>query len=172
MAVVGAPALMVSAKATAQDMSYTEKDVERGKKIFAGKASCPFCHGWSGDGRGDARAEGAGVSLRLADLTFEQIYEVIECGRPYAAMPYHDRFAYSDGRCYGLTEEELGKEGMPPRATKTLQKHEIKAVAAYVTEKIIGRGLPVYYEECVEYFGEAPRECDDHPKSTEIETTQ
>ena len=25
-------------------------------------------------------------------------------------MPYHDQFAYTDKRCYGMTREELGKD--------------------------------------------------------------
>mgnify|MGYP000641443687 CR=1 FL=1 len=32
---------------------------------------------------------------------------LIKCGRPGSGMPPFDKFAYSDGRCYGLKQADL-----------------------------------------------------------------
>lgn len=133
------------------------QDVAQGKQIYSSKAGCPFCHGWAGDGHGDPRSEGGAPSLRTSQLTRDQVAEVIQCGRPGTGMPYHDRFAYTDKRCYGMNSEDVGSL-KPKRGDQTLQKDEVQAVADYVSAKIIGHPA-VTKEECIEYFGSEIGEC-------------
>ena len=140
--------------ATAQD----EAQLRRGKLTFANKATCPYCHGWAGDGQGEPRSE-RGPSLRATELTPGQIREVVQCGRPGTNMPYHDKFAYTDDRCYGLTKEDLGNDDMPNLAFNTLQAREIDAVIAYLVAKVLGRA-EITLEECIDFWGEGAKVCD------------
>jgi len=84
--------------------------------------------------------------------------EVVKCGRPHTGMPYHDRFAYTDKRCYGLTREDLGDD-MPQAGNEFLQPREIDAVVKYLFAKAVGRGESTY-EECVDFWGADTRECE------------
>jgi hypothetical protein len=73
-------------------------------------------------------------------------------------MPYFDRFAYTDKRCYDMSAADVG-ELMPERSATTLQSDEIDALADYVDAKVKGAG-PVTLGECVDYFGKAGSACD------------
>ncbi|WP_414475916.1 c-type cytochrome [Microvirga sp. M2] len=134
------------------------QDVSRGKSLWETKAGCGFCHGWAGDGRGDPRSEGGAPSLRTSALTRDQIAEVIQCGRPGTGMPYHDRFAYTDKRCYEMTAADAG-DMLPKRGAQTLQKAEIEAIADYLMTKVVGKPQQVSKEECIEFFGSEVNEC-------------
>jgi mono/diheme cytochrome c family protein len=139
-------------------------DVSGGQGIWAEKGQCRECHGWAGNGeRGGLHAEGKAPSLRLTQLTRDQIRMTIQCGRPGTPMPYFDRFAYTDKRCYGMTAEDLGDQ-MPNRGTITLQSYEIDALADYIATKIKGAG-PVTRDECLAFFkaNEAIR-CERYPE--------
>jgi mono/diheme cytochrome c family protein len=125
-----------------------------GRRLYE-KANCIGCHKWHGGGGGGYG--GAALSLRQTPLDLEQIVEVVRCGRPGTGMPYHDREAYRDDRCYGLTQQQVGKD-MPPRARSFLDAGEIEAVAAYVAAAIKGKGPPTQ-EDCVAFWGAASREC-------------
>ena len=74
------------------------EDAAKGRAIWE-KGECSVCHGWSGDGVGTA--DHGAPSLRLRHLSHAKIREIIQCGRG-ADMPYFDRFAYTDKRCYGM----------------------------------------------------------------------
>ncbi len=132
------------------------RTIEYGKEVFKTKATCQFCHKW--DGSGDQGYGGNALSLRKTQLTPPQIAEVVKCGRPHTGMPYHDRFAYTDKRCYKLTREDLGDD-MPPAATESLQPREIDAVVKYLFAKVVGRGESTY-QECVDFWGSDTRECE------------
>ena len=73
-------------------------------------------------------------------------------------MPYFDRFAYTDKRCYDMAAADLG-DLMPTRSSTTLQPDEIDALADYVAGKIKGAG-PVTRGECFDYFGKGTSRCD------------
>ena len=77
-------------------------------------------------------------------------------------MPRYDEDAYSEGRCYGMTEAELGSNlpGLPPAST--LQKREVAAIADYLLARFIGRG-EVTREECEDAFGKGARACGEYP---------
>jgi mono/diheme cytochrome c family protein len=140
-------------------------EVARGQRIWHDKAECNFCHGWAGDGVGGFHHPGHPPSLRATQLTRDQIRMLIQCGRPGTAMPYFDRFAYAEKRCYGgITADELrAKNMMPDRASTTLQPEEIDALADYVAARIKGAG-PVTRAQCADYFGSATSRCDMYPE--------
>jgi hypothetical protein len=98
----------------------------------------------------------------LSRVNREQLVEVIMCGRPGTPMPHYDELAYTDRRCYGLTEAELGAQvaALPPSGP--LQKREAEAIADYLLAKIVGRG-EVTHGECEEMFGTGARSCAAYP---------
>ncbi len=130
--------------------------IEFGKDIFKTKARCQFCHKW--DGTGDQGYGGNALSLRKTQLTREQLAETVKCGRLATEMPYHDKFAYTDKRCFGVTREQAGGD-TPPDANQFLQPSEIAAVVSYVFAKIVGKGDP-NYDECVDFWGKDTQQCE------------
>jgi mono/diheme cytochrome c family protein len=132
------------------------RTIEYGKEVFKTKANCQFCHKW--DASGDQGYGGNALSLRKTQLTPALMAEVIKCGRPGTGMPYHDRFAYTDKRCYGMTRADLGND-MPPAGSEFLQPREIDAVVKYLFAKAVGRGRSTY-AECVDFWGTDTRECE------------
>jgi hypothetical protein len=76
-------------------------------------------------------------------------------------MPSHDRLAYSDTRCYGMTREVVGRSR--PTIGKSLTSQELDDVAAYIVTNLKGRG-PVTAGECQAYFGAAAQICVYYPK--------
>ena len=146
------------APAGAQDTQAAEdaRVIEFGKDIFKTKATCQFCHKW--DASGDQGYGGNAPSLRKTGLTAEQVTETVKCGRPGTGMPFHDQFAYTDKRCYGVTREQLGND-MPPEPNAFLNPHEIDAVVKYLFAKDVGRG-PSTYDDCIDFWGKDTRECE------------
>src|SRR5262249_28004242 len=96
--------------------------LEFGKEIFKSKAVCQYCHKW--DASGDQGYGGNALGRRAPHLTPQQLTEVVKCGTPGTGMPYHDRIAYTDKRCYGHTREEMGKD-MPPAGNDFLSQREV-----------------------------------------------
>ena len=145
--------------ARAHDMSPAEeaRAIEYGKEVFKNKAICQFCHKW--DASGDQGYGGNALSLRITQMTREQVAEVIKCGRPATNMPYHDRFSYTDKRCYGMDRAMAGKD-MPPGANNEyLAPRDIDAVVRYLFARVVGKG-PSNYEDCVDFWGKDTRQCD------------
>jgi hypothetical protein len=137
-------------------------DYDFGRRMFLNKAQCSYCHGWAGDGAGEPQSSGAAANLRITTLKRDQLIEVISCGIPGKAMPHFDEEAYTDKRCYGVTEADLGPRTPPLPPSTTLPAREIEAVADFLRAKIIGRG-EVTREECRDTFGERASSCDDYP---------
>ena len=80
----------------------------------------------AGAGTAGFHHPGNAPSLRKTQLTRDQIRMTIQCGRPGTPMPYFDRFAYTDKRCYGMTAKDLGdnmpqRAGIPFRPTKSMR---------------------------------------------------
>src|SRR3954468_16855937 len=128
--------MMVVGSATAgaqEDFSYA-------RRLYLDKAQCSYCHGWAGDGAGEGQSNGGAANLRQTRLNRAQLVMVILCGRPGTAMPHFDESAYSDKRCYGMTETQLGSRtpALPPGST--LQAKEAEVIADYVLAKCVGRG--------------------------------
>jgi hypothetical protein len=141
--------------ACADDFAY-------GRRLYLDKAQCSYCHGWAADGAGDPQSNGGAANLRQSFLNRGQLIEVITCGRPRTPMPRYDEAAYSEQRCYGMTEAELGPDlpSLPPGST--LQKREVEAVADYLLARFIGRG-EVTRDECEDAFGKGARACGEYP---------
>ena len=157
-ALAGAIALRIFAEPAQAQSSFAAEDaraVEFGKEIFKVKANCQFCHKW--DASGDTGYGGNALSLRKTALNPEQFAEVVRCGRPSTGMPYHDRLAYTDKRCYAVTREEVGKD-MPPMG-EFLSAREIDAVVRYLFAKAVGHGASTY-EDCVDFWGKDTRQCE------------
>ena len=141
--------MMVVGSATAgaqEDFSYA-------RRLYLDKAQCSYCHGWSGDGAGEGQSNGGAANLRQTRLNRAQLVMLIMCGRPGTAMPRFDESAYSDKRCYGMTEAQLGSRmpALPPGST--LQAREAEAIADYVLAKFVGRGAATR-TECEESSGD------------------
>jgi mono/diheme cytochrome c family protein len=137
-------------------------DFANGRRIFLEKADCQYCHGWAGDGAGQGQSPGGAANLRRSQLGRGDLIMVISCGIPGTAMPHFDDQAYTDKRCYGMTEAELGARTPSSPPSTTLPKRDVEAVADYLLAKIIGRG-PITREECAENFGPRAHSCDDYP---------
>src|SRR5438046_3782116 len=93
--------VLVAATVSAEDFAY-------GRRLYLDKAQCSFCHGWAADGAGEPQSNGGAADLRQTQLNREQLVEVILCGRPGTPMPRYDELAYTDKRCYDVTEKEIG----------------------------------------------------------------
>src|SRR5437867_9016971 len=111
-----------------------------GRRLYLDKAQCSFCHGWAADGAGEPQSNGGAADLRQTQLNRDQLVEVIMCGRPGTPMPRYDELAYTDKRCYDVTEATIGAlvPALPPGST--LQKREAEAIADYLLAKVVGRG--------------------------------
>ena len=155
VALLGVMMVVGSATAGAQeDFSYA-------RRLYLDKAQCSYCHGWAGDGAGEGQSNGGAANLRQTRLNRAQLVITIMCGRPGTAMPHFDEAAYTDKRCYGTTEAELGKNtpALPPGST--LQAREADAIADYVLAKFAGRGAATR-AECEETFGKDARACSEY----------
>ena len=147
-----------------QDQKPDPSDIAEGMRLFHQKANCQACHGWAGDGRKMDSQMPNGANLRETQLTREGIVMTIKCGRLNSQMPAFDKYAYTDGRCYGKTKADLSayKTRMPdPPAT--LQPREIELIADFLFAKIIGKG-PMNHEKCVEFWGSETDACTEFPK--------
>jgi mono/diheme cytochrome c family protein len=125
-------------------------DVAEGMRLYLQKGDCQACHGWAADGRKMDSQMPDGSNLRETRLDRARLIQTIKCGRPGTGMPAFDKFAYSDGRCYGMKKADL-KTAMPdPPAT--FQQREIELVADFLFLKAIGKG-PMDRAKCIEYWG-------------------
>jgi hypothetical protein len=65
-------------------------------------------------------------------------------------MPYHDRAAYRDGRCSGVSLSDFA-EGLAPARGKVFSDRDVANVVAFLETYVIGRGEPTY-EECAVFY--------------------
>ena len=139
-------------------------DIAEGARLFRQKGNCQSCHGWAGDGRKMDSQMPDGANLRETRLDRAALIMTIKCGLPGTGMPPFDKFAYSDGRCYGLKQADLrqaGKRMSDPPAT--LQNREIDFIADFMFAKIIGKG-PMDHAKCIEYWGQDAEACGEFSK--------
>lgn len=146
---------------SAQETAVAEIDpaaVERGFDVWKGQ-DCVGCHGWAGNGERIGENP-EGPNLRALEIEPQFIKEVILCGRPGTKMPYHDPRAYSDDRCYGMTEADL--DGMEILEGKRMTSEEADDLVAYMQAKMIGRPEQPAKEDCQAYYGNRPF-CEKYP---------
>ena len=126
-------------------------DPERGRIIFRSVGYCVSCHGWPGDGKTGTNLQApVGPNLRQTELDAAALIEVIGCGRPGSSMPYHDRAAYRDGRCFEMNLSDFAP-GSAPVPGKTFSDRDVANVVAYLQTYVIGLGEPTYVE-CAEFY--------------------
>ena len=148
----------------AQAQSADPADIADGMRLFRQKADCQSCHGWAGDGRKMDSQSPDGANLRETGLDRANLILTIKCGRPDKGMPAFDKFAYSDGRCFGLKQADLKSRQLsladPP---STLAPVEIERLADFLFAKVIGKG-PMDHAKCVEFWGSDVDACSEFPK--------
>jgi hypothetical protein len=136
-------------------------DVAEGMRLYLQKGDCQSCHGWAADGRKMDSQMPDASNLRETRLDRARVITTIKCGRPGTGMPAFDKFAYTDGRCYGMKKADL-KTPMPdPPAT--FQQREIEMVADFLFLKVVGKG-PLDRAKCIEYWGSDVEACREFPK--------
>lgn len=139
-------------------------DIADGMRLYQQKGNCQSCHGWAGDGRKTDSQMPDGPNLRETKLNRAGLILTIKCGRLNSQMPAFDKFAYSDGRCYGKKEADL--KGYPtrmPDPPATLQQREIELIADFMIAKIVGKG-PMNRAKCIEFWGSDTEVCKEFPK--------
>ena len=136
-------------------------DEAEGMNLYLHKGDCQACHGWAADGRKMDSQMPDGSSLRETRLDRARLVTTIKCGRPGTGMPAFDKFAYTDGRCYGMKQTDL-KSPMPdPPAT--FQPREVDLVVDFLLQKIVGKG-PMDRAKCIEYWGSDVDACQEFKK--------
>ena len=156
------PVMLVAALLAAsavQAQALDAADVAEGMRLFRQKGNCQACHGWAGDGRKMDNQMPDGANLREIALDRDALIVAIKCGRPGRGMPAFDKFAYSDGRCYGMKRADLkSRELSLPDPPATLQPREIELLADFLFAKVIGKG-PMDRAKCIEYWGSEVEVC-------------
>jgi hypothetical protein len=157
MPVVLVAALLAASAVQAQAPGAA--DVAEGMRLFLQKGNCQACHGWAGDGRKMDNQMPDGANLREIALNRDDLIVAIKCGRPGRGMPAFDKFAYSDGRCYGMKRADLkSRELSMPDPPATLQPREIELLADFLFAKVIGKGS-MDRAKCIEYWGSEVEVC-------------
>ena len=156
--------LAFAASPLARAQSNDPADIADGMRLFRQKADCQSCHGWAADGRKMDSQAPDGANLRETTLDRATLILTIKCGRPGTGMPPFDKFAYSDGRCFGLKQADLKARQLtlsdPP---STLAPNEVERIADFLYAKIIGKG-PMDHAKCIEFWGSEVDACNEYPK--------
>jgi mono/diheme cytochrome c family protein len=149
---------------TARAQAADPSDIVEGGKLFRQKASCQSCHGWAGDGRKMDNQMPDGANLRESTLDRQNLVMTIKCGRPGTGMPAFDKFAYSDGRCYGLKQADLRASGSHmPDPPATLQPREVDTIVDFLLAKVVKQGA-MDRAKCIEFWGSEVEACGEFAK--------
>jgi hypothetical protein len=161
--VAGLAVAATLAAAAARAQSADPADIADGQRLFQKVADCQVCHGWAGDGRKMDSQAPDGANLRETTLDRATLILTIKCGRPGTGMPPFDKFAYSDGRCFGLKQADLRARKLtladPPA---TLAPNQVEEIADFLFAEIIGKG-PMTHAKCIEFWGSAVDACEEYP---------
>ena len=152
-------ATFVATQARAQEQQPSADDVADGMRLFEQKGNCQACHGWAGDGHKTDSQMPDGANLRETKLNRAGLVLLIQCGKLNSQMPAFDKFAYSDGRCYGKKQADLAAyPTRMPDPPATLQMREINLVVDFLIAKVVGKG-PMDHAKCVEFWGSETDAC-------------
>ena len=166
-ALVAAVILAAACSAVAREQEkkpLDASDIAEGMRLFQQKGNCQSCHGWAADGRNMDSQMPSGANLRETKLSRAGIVLTIKCGRLNAQMPAFDKYAYTDGRCYGKTKADLKSYPTKmPDPPATLQPREIDLIADFLFAKVVGKG-PMDHAKCVEFWGTETDACKEFPK--------
>ena len=162
-AMVAATFVVLPTRAQEQQAPSAE-DIADGMRLFEQKGNCQACHGWSGDGHKTDSQMPDGANLRESKLNRAGLVLLIKCGKLNSQMPAFDKFAYSDGRCYGKTKSELNSyPTRMPDPPATLQLREINLVVDFLIAKVVDKG-PMDRAKCIEFWGSETDVCKQFPK--------
>src|SRR5579871_3843522 len=162
-AIIAATFVAFGARAQEQQPPNAD-DIADGMRLFEQKGNCQACHGWAGDGHKTDSQMPDGANLRETKLNRAGLILVIKCGRLNSQMPAFDKFAYSDGRCYGKKQADLRAYATRmPDPPATLQQREIELVADFLMAKVVGKG-PMDHAKCVDFWGSEADACKAFPK--------
>ena len=151
------------AMSTSLAQSPDPSDLAEGMRLYQQKGNCKACHGWAGDAKKTDSEMPVGANLRESHLTRSALVTIIKCGRLNSQMPAFDKYAYSDGRCYGKKQADLASyPTRMPDPPATLQPREIDLVVDFLQAKIVGKG-PMDHATCVEFWGSDVEACRDVP---------
>ncbi|PYR34093.1 MAG: hypothetical protein DMF89_20260 [Acidobacteria bacterium] len=157
LAAVGAAMLVTLTRAQTPDAA----DIAEGLRLYQQKGNCQACHGWAADGQKTDSQMPDGPNLRETKLDRAKLVATIKCGRPGTGMPAFDKFAYSDGRCYGMKESDLKKFATRmPDPPATLQVREVELIVDFLMAKVVGKG-PLDHAKCVDFWGADVEACRD-----------
>jgi mono/diheme cytochrome c family protein len=157
-------AVIARAPSRAAQQTPSVDDIAEGMRLYRQKGDCQACHGWAADGRKMDTQMPDGANLRTTRLNRDNLITAIKCGRPGKGMPAFDRLAYSDGRCYGMKQADLQRNGQTlPDPPATLQPREIETIVDFLYAKVIGKG-PMDRAKCIEYWGSDVDACNEFPK--------
>src|SRR3954469_7424983 len=134
-------------------------DVAEGMRLYLRKGDCQTCHGWAADGRKMDSQMPDSPSLRETRLDRARLITTIKCGRPVTGMPAFDKFAYSDGRCFGLKQADLKSRRLSladPAAP--VQNREVELLADCLLARVVGKG-PMDRAKCIEFMGSDVETC-------------
>jgi hypothetical protein len=151
--------MAVAFVAQGQEQQPNASDIADGMRLFEQKGNCQACHGWAADGHKTDSQMPDGANLRETKLDRTGLALIIKCGKLNSQMPAFDKFAYSDGRCYGKTQADL--KSYPtrmPDPPATLQQREINLVVDFLIAKVIGKG-PMDRAKCIEFWGSETDVC-------------
>jgi hypothetical protein len=162
-AIIAAAAGLLLADIPAVAQAPDPADIAAGLRLFQQKANCQACHGWAGDGQKTDSQMPDGANLRESQVDREALVMVIKCGRPGSGMPAFDKFAYSDGRCFGLKQADLtARKLQMPDPPATLQAREVDMVADFMMAKMIGKGA-MNRAQCADFWGAERDVCNTLP---------
>jgi len=156
--------LLFASGSAVQAQTLDPANIADGARLFRQKGNCQTCHGWAGDGRKMDSQMPDSANLRETKLERQDLMTTIKCGRPGKDMPAFDKFAYSDGRCYGLKQADLKSRQLTmPDPPATLTQREIEAVTDFLLVKIVGQGS-MSHAKCIEFWGSEVETCNEFPK--------
>jgi hypothetical protein len=154
-----AAAMVVAAFIATSTHAQEPSDIADGMRLYMTKANCQACHGWAGDGHKTDSQMPDGPSLRDTKLNRAGLVTTIKCGRLNSQMPAFDKFAYSDGRCYGKKQADLKAYPIRmPDPPATLQQREVDLIVDFLMAKVVGKG-PMDHAKCVEFWGSETDAC-------------
>lgn len=149
--------MMATAPSSAGDvepMTYEEAKSHPGTALYKRK-NCMACHKWHGIGGSGYGA--TPINLRETPLDDEDLIEVISCGRPGTAMPYHLKTAYKSYNCFDMTRDEMGSDA-PARGKEYVSARNIRDLVEFITRYM--RTHPeVTQQDCWLMFGEGAKSC-------------
>lgn len=135
--------------------SLDTKNNSYGLSVYK-RGNCMGCHSWHGKGGG---GYGAGVSLRMSKLNFNELVEIIKCGRPGSGMPYFYKKSYLEEKCYDTFITDYTDDNFKPISSKKfLNSRQVNAVASFIIDNLQGKTLDKAY--CENFFEKGSKVCE------------